>query len=115
MVPVSPDFFWQRRDSPRHHLPSSPRTSKTGEDHRHGDGVDHGRAFGDPEHGASLWCLAVDPQAAIRASARRWSGGCRTLKRARSSAYLDLSVLHDNEQAIALYEKLGFERCPSSR
>jgi ribosomal protein S18 acetylase RimI-like enzyme len=25
---------------------------------------------------------------------------------------MDLSVLHDNEQAIALYEKLGFRRVP---
>ena len=25
---------------------------------------------------------------------------------------MDLSVLHDNEQAIALYEKLGFRRIP---
>jgi GNAT-family acetyltransferase (TIGR03103 family) len=28
----------------------------------------------------------------------------------RGAAYLDLSVMHDNEQAIALYEKLGFVR-----
>src|SRR5690606_38013259 len=26
--------------------------------------------------------------------------------------YIDLSVMHDNTQAIALYEKLGFERVP---
>ncbi|WP_348240877.1 GNAT family N-acetyltransferase, partial [Salmonella enterica] len=26
-------------------------------------GVDHMRAFSDPEQGSSLWCLAVDPQA----------------------------------------------------
>ena len=31
---------------------------------------------------------------------------------ARGRAYLDLSVMHDNEPAIALYEKLGFERVP---
>ncbi len=32
------------------------------------------------------------------------------LFQARGSAYIDLSVLHDNEQAISLYEKLGFRR-----
>ena len=32
--------------------------------------------------------------------------------KARGAAYMDLSVLHDNEQAIALYEKLGFARVP---
>jgi GNAT-family acetyltransferase (TIGR03103 family) len=31
---------------------------------------------------------------------------------ARGAAHLDLSVLHDNEQAIRLYEKLGFKRAP---
>ena len=31
---------------------------------------------------------------------------------ARGATYMDLSVLHDNEQAIALYEKLGFRRVP---
>jgi len=30
----------------------------------------------------------------------------------RGRAYLDLSVMHDNAAAIALYEKLGFERVP---
>jgi ribosomal protein S18 acetylase RimI-like enzyme len=32
--------------------------------------------------------------------------------KARGASYLDLSVLHDNDQAIALYEKLGFVRIP---
>jgi ribosomal protein S18 acetylase RimI-like enzyme len=32
--------------------------------------------------------------------------------KARGAAFMDLSVLHDNEQAIALYEKLGFRRVP---
>ncbi|NHC46036.1 N-acetylglutaminylglutamine synthetase [Motilibacter aurantiacus] len=75
-------------------------------------GVDHVRAFGDPERGASLWCLAVDRQASlpnvgealVRALAERY--------RARGRAYIDLSVLHDNVRAIRLYEKLGFERVP---
>ncbi len=31
---------------------------------------------------------------------------------ARGAAYLDLSVIHDNEQAIGLYDKLGFKRVP---
>jgi GNAT-family acetyltransferase (TIGR03103 family) len=75
-------------------------------------GVDHVQAFGDPESGSSLWCLAVDPQcrrpgvgqALVRTLAERYQ--------ARGRAYMDLSVLHDNAAAIALYEKLGFERVP---
>ena len=73
-------------------------------------GVDHRLAFGDPEGGTSLWCLAVHAQdappgtgeALVRVLAERYV--------ARGRAYLDLSVMHDNEAAIALYRKLGFAR-----
>jgi GNAT-family acetyltransferase (TIGR03103 family) len=76
-------------------------------------GVDHVLAFGDPEGGASLWCLAVDAQdappgtgeALVRVLAERYVG--------RGRAYLDLSVIHDNTAAIALYRKLGFHRVPA--
>lgn len=75
-------------------------------------GVDHVYAFNDPEAGSSLWCLAVDPQvprpgvgeALVRTLAERYQ--------ARPRSYMDLSVLHDNTAAIALYEKLGFVRVP---
>jgi len=75
-------------------------------------GVDHPKAFNDPESGCSLWCLAVDPQtrrpgvgeALTRTLAERFMG--------RGRSYMDLSVLHDNAAAIALYEKLGFVRVP---
>jgi GNAT-family acetyltransferase (TIGR03103 family) len=73
-------------------------------------GVDHQLAFGDPEAGASLWCLAVHLQdappgtgeALVRVLAERYVG--------RGRAYLDLSVMHDNTGAIQLYRKLGFTR-----
>ncbi|TNM60177.1 N-acetylglutaminylglutamine synthetase [Streptomyces sp. NP160] len=76
-------------------------------------GVDHVLAFGDPEGGASLWCLAVDPDAAppgtgealVRRLAERYA--------ARGRAHLDLSVLHSNTGAIALYRKLGFSPTPA--
>src|SRR5687768_14900297 len=73
-------------------------------------GVDHALAFGDPESGTSLWCLAVHAQdappgtgeALVRVLAERYVG--------RGRAYLDLSVMHDNQGAINLYRKLGFTR-----
>ncbi|SNS60201.1 GNAT-family acetyltransferase TIGR03103 [Geodermatophilus pulveris] len=76
-------------------------------------GVDHVLAFRDPEGGASLWCLAVHAQdappgtgeALVRVLAERYVG--------RGRAYLDLSVMHDNSGAIALYRKLGFHRVPA--
>jgi GNAT-family acetyltransferase (TIGR03103 family) len=73
-------------------------------------GVDHQLAFGDPEAGTSLWCLAVHAQdappgtgeALVRVLAERYVG--------RGRAHLDLSVMHDNAGAITLYGKLGFSR-----
>jgi GNAT-family acetyltransferase (TIGR03103 family) len=73
-------------------------------------GIDHTAAFDDPESGSSLWCLAVDPQ-----SQRPGAGEALVLSlaerlRAAGAKHLDLSVLHDNAPAIALYKKLGFQR-----
>ncbi len=111
MVPVPPEFFWSHRDS-------RALTVLVAEDEQTGHiigtvmGVDHKRAFNDPESGSSLWCLAVDPQAQ---HARIGEVLLRRLAdhfHARGASYMDLSVLHDNEQAIALYEKLGFRRVP---
>lgn len=111
MVAVRPDFFWTHRDNRM-------ITVFVAEDEATGDiigavtGVDHVRAFDDPDHGSSLWCLAVHPQARhSRIGEVLVRRICEHFK-ARGSSYLDLSVLHDNESAIALYEKLGFQRVP---
>lgn len=76
-------------------------------------GIDHHKAFNDPENGSSLWCLAVSPscsrpgvgEALVRHLVEHYMG--------RGLAYLDLSVLHDNRQAKALYAKLGFRDLPT--
>lgn len=111
MVPVPPEFFERNADDPA-------VVYLVAEDERTGGvvgtvmGVDHGRAFGDPERGSSLWCLAVDPQASQpgigEALVRRLAGHFKE----SGAAHMDLSVLHDNDLAIALYEKLGFRRVP---
>ncbi|CAN5720875.1 N-acetylglutaminylglutamine synthetase [soil metagenome] len=75
-------------------------------------GIDHARVFGDPEGGSSLWCLAVHPQCAIPGVGEALVRTLVEKYQARGRAYLDLSVMHDNAPAIALYEKLGFERVP---
>lgn len=109
MVQAPSDFLWSHRDD---------RTLSyfVAEDLTTGavigtvTGVNHARAFEDPENGASLWCLAVDPQATQpgigEALVRRLAEHFRT----HGLAHMDLSVMHDNAQAIALYEKLGFRR-----
>jgi len=109
MVTVPPDFFWSKRDS-------RPITYFVAEDETTGaiigtvTGVDHLAAFGDVEHGSSLWCLAVDPQATQPGIGEALVRRLAEHFKERNSAFMDLSVMHDNEQAIALYEKLGFVR-----
>ena len=111
MVPVPPFFFWSKRDS-------RAITLFVAEDEATGDiigtvtGVNHARAFDDPEAGSSLWCLAVDPQARQPGIGEALVRRLAEHFQARGCSFLDLSVLHDNADAIRLYEKLGFSRVP---
>lgn len=75
-------------------------------------GVDHAVAFNDPEKGSSLWCLAVHPQVNLPGLGEALVRHLVEHYFARGRAYVDLSVMHDNVEAIRLYEKLGFQRVP---
>ncbi|BBX36305.1 N-acetylglutaminylglutamine synthetase [Mycolicibacterium mageritense] len=75
-------------------------------------GIDHKRLFSDPEDGSSLWSLAVDPSAGLPGVGDALTRTLAGIFRDRGRAYMDLSVAHDNSAAIALYEKLGFQRVP---
>ncbi|MGY1650924.1 GNAT family N-acetyltransferase [Geodermatophilus sp. SYSU D01119] len=111
MVPGDPATVWQGH---------SDRTVRylVAEDRRTGrvvgtvTGVDHVRAFGDPEGGSSLWSLAVDPHEAPPGTGEALARVLAERYLARGRSYLDLSVLHDNAPAIALYRKLGFRQVP---
>ena len=109
MVPVPPNFFWDRRES-------EAITYLVAEDEATGGiigtvtGADHAVAFGDPDRGSSLWCLAVDPQATLPGVGEALVRKLAEHFQERGANSMDLSVIHDNEQAIALYEKLGFTR-----
>jgi GNAT-family acetyltransferase (TIGR03103 family) len=109
MVPAPADFIWSHRDD-RNLTYLVAEDAATGAVIGTVTGVNHVRAYSDPENGASLWCLAVDPQATQpgigEALVRRLAEHFKT----QGLAYMDLSVMHDNDQAIALYEKLGFRR-----
>ncbi len=111
MVPVPPDFFWRNRDA-RALIVLVAEDAETGEILGSVMGVDHIRAFNDPERGSSLWCLAVAPQAPHAGVGESLVRRLAEHFKARGAAFMDLSVLHDNESAIALYEKLGFKRVP---
>ena len=71
-------------------------------------GLNHEKAFHDPEHGSSLWCLAVDPQCTRPGVGEVLVRHLIEHFMSRGLSYLDLSVLHDNRQAKQLYAKLGF-------
>lgn len=111
MVRCDPDFLLA-------HTASRQRTYLVAEALTNGEivgtvtGVDHVAAFADPEQGASLWCLAVDPQANAPGVGEALVRHLADHYLTRGRAYLDLSVLHDNTEAIALYEKIGFQRVP---
>lgn len=109
MVQVPPEFFWANRDA-RTLTVLVAEDSKTGTILGSVMGVDHLRAFDDPEQGTSLWCLAVAPQAPHAGVGESLVRRLAEQFKARGAGYMDLSVLHDNDQAISLYEKLGFRR-----
>lgn len=75
-------------------------------------GVDHHKAICDPDNGSSLWALAVDPQCNRTAVGEALVSKLIEIFMDRGRSFLDLSVMHDNEKAISLYEKLGFEQVP---
>ncbi|MDZ5602084.1 N-acetylglutaminylglutamine synthetase [Pseudomonas sp. RP23018S] len=76
-------------------------------------GLNHHKAYADPEHGSSLWCLAVDPQCSRPGVGEVLVRHLIEHFQSRGLAFLDLSVLHDNRQAKRLYEKLGFRNLPT--
>lgn len=109
MVPVDPQRVWRERAS-------RAITYALAEDRVSGEvlgvamGLDHVEAFADAQNGSSLWALAVAPQAAHPGIGEALVRFLVEHYQARGRAWLDVSVLHDNEQALALYEKLGFQR-----
>ncbi len=74
--------------------------------------IDHKAAFNDPDNGASFWALAVDPERRARGVGRALVRAVAEYYLAKGRSYLDLSVLHSNKKAIALYKALNFEQIP---
>ncbi|MGR8947298.1 MAG: N-acetylglutaminylglutamine synthetase [Gammaproteobacteria bacterium] len=72
-------------------------------------GVDHTAAFNDPQNGSSLWCLAVDPTTPNPGVGEALVVHLAELFKQAGRSFMDLSVIHDNDQAKALYNKLGFK------
>ncbi len=111
MVVSREDFLWNHRHS-RSMVPLVAEDMATQQIVGTVTAIDHKRAFNDPENGTSLWCLAVEPQCRLPGVGEALVRYVVEYFQARGRSYLDLSVMHDNTQAIALYEKLGFSRVP---
>lgn len=107
MVPLDAAVTWGQR-AQRHieHVLAEDRA--TGEVIGVAMGLDHVEAWGDAAGGSSLWSLAVAPQASHPGVGEALTRHLAEQFLARGRAYMDLSVMHDNRSAIALYEKLGF-------
>ena len=111
MVPATPKFFWNNRKN-RKLVYLVAEEIDSGRLIGSVTGVDHVEVFDDPEQGSSLWCLTGDPDTQHPGGGQALVLQLAQTFLARGRAYMDLSVLHDNEQAIGLYEKLGFSRVP---
>jgi GNAT-family acetyltransferase (TIGR03103 family) len=112
MVPGPPEFAWTNRRSRvlQYFVAEDPETNRVVGTVM---GVDHSEAFSDPENGSSMWCLAVDPQARLPGIGRALVAHIADRFAARGRAFMDLSVMHDNEAVIRLYEQMGFVRVPA--
>ncbi len=111
MVPVDPNFAYKKRNS-RTLVYLAVEDIENQQIIGATLGVDHRMAFDDPENGSSLWALAVDPQVGRPGIGEALVRFLIEHFIARGRAFLDVSVMHSNSQAIALYEKLGFQRVP---
>ncbi len=107
MVSADPDFIWDSRTS-RQLIHLVAEDDVTGEIIGTVTGINHLRVFNDPDAGSSLWCLAVDPATPRPGVGRALVNYLADYFKARGLAFMDLSVMHDNEEAKALYENLGF-------
>jgi len=109
MVPMGEEFLLRTADSNVlvHHVAEDCRT---GEIVGVITGVDHKLAIGGTNNGASMWNLAVDPRTPHPGVGEALVDSLAALFQARGRDFMDLSVLSENTQAIALYAKKGFRR-----
>jgi GNAT-family acetyltransferase (TIGR03103 family) len=109
MVPTDPEYIWSRRGSDQI-VWLVALDIDTGFVIGTVMGINHVELFDDPSGGSSLWCLTVDPQATQPGVGELLVRHLADYFLARGCRHMDLSVLHDNEQAKKLYRKLGFRQ-----
>lgn len=112
MVAIDPEFIWQNRAS-KIYTYAVAEDNETGEIIGTATGIDHKNVYDDPENGSSLWCLAVDYQASQPSIGTALVEFLAGHFYARGRSFMDVSVLHSNNEAIAMYKKIGFQRIPA--
>lgn len=111
MIELDPSYVWQKRNS-RSLIFLVAQDIKQQKILGTVVGVDHKLSFNDPEKAASLWSLAVDPQSQKPGSGEALVRYLIETFLARANSFMDVSVMHNNQGAITLYQKLGFQRVP---
>ncbi len=111
MVPPSASFMVKHADS-NQLVYLLAENSTSGEVLGVVTGADHTKVFNDRENGSSLWALAVDARCPFPGVGKTLVCQLANYFKLAGRNFMDLSVMHDNNQAIALYEKLGFQRVP---
>lgn len=111
MVPLFPGFLASHAHDP-HLITLVAIDSSTDKVIGAVTGVDHKAAINDPDNGSSLWALAVDAQCPLPGVGMMMVHSLASTFKERGRAFMDLSVMHNNEEAISLYTKLGFEQVP---
>lgn len=107
MVPSQDHFIWRHRESKKL-IYLIARDESSGDVIGTVMGIDHFECFGDEQAGSSLWCLAVDPQAKQPGIGAALVNALALYFKMMKRKTMDLSVIHDNHQAIGLYQKMGF-------
>ncbi len=112
MVPADVDLMWHNQTQQVGVLYLIAVEDSTGEVLGTVTGLDHVELFDDPERGSSLWSLAVDPGCTVPGIGDMLVRHLIRTMQARGRAQIDLSVIHTNDRAIRLYERLGFTQVP---
>ncbi|MGE9296343.1 MAG: N-acetylglutaminylglutamine synthetase [Puniceicoccales bacterium] len=109
MVPLNKDYVWENRDSEAFTYFVAVQ-NETGQILGVSMGADHQACGEHMPNSCSLWAVGVDPQAELPGVG---SALCRHIieyYKDKGREFMDVSVIHDNENARGLYEKMGFER-----
>ncbi|MEO0796213.1 MAG: N-acetylglutaminylglutamine synthetase [Verrucomicrobiota bacterium] len=109
MVPIDVEYVWAKREAEAFTYFIAVQ-SESNRVLGVAMGADHHACGDQMPNTCSLWALGVDPQAELPGVGKSLVRHLIEYYRDLGREVMDVSVIHDNEQARRLYEKLGFER-----